>query len=287
MVLVAAVVLGLADSVAGIWYRTGTEAAVHVVPARSGVANQVVVAFPGFTMPGDLLARAFAPHLGDDDAMLVVGYAERGIDIDAIHRRVIREIAAMSPARVRVYGASMGGVCARELLARYRRDGTPFGPVVLVLDTAPSQVGDVRQPGALFDLAVGYRGGPLSTVGWAAASRLRGQPPAEPSADRRVTAAASHAGAWAGMPAITSQAAYLGGSTAPRPGELVPVAERVVYLRGRPGGPDPLIDVDRAITGWRQAFPHLTVTTFQHREERWHLPIIQRPQETVAYLLAA
>lgn len=93
--LTAAGLLAL-DSLAGTVYRTDFAPGTEVVPARSGTAKLLVV-FPGFIMPGRELSRAFAPHLGANDAMIVVQYAERGMNVDAIYREA-RE-------RVRVLGA--------------------------------------------------------------------------------------------------------------------------------------------------------------------------------------
>jgi hypothetical protein len=237
-------------------------------------------------MPGTYLSDALAPHLGDHDAIITVQYAERGVDDAQIHRLIMGEVDRISPARLRIYGASMGGLCAAGFLARYRRAGAPYGPAVLVLDTSPSGSGDVRQPQVLFSVAARYRGGPLTTAGWATMNRFRNHPPSEPGTDPRTTDRARHAGAWTGMPAMTSQAAYIGEFRPPQTSDLAPVVRRAVYLRGRGhGGEDPLIHIDSAIAGWRRTLPDLTVVTFDQRRERWHLPLVERPQETVRALL--
>src|SRR5262249_52033764 len=112
-VLLAAALVAfvLVDAVLGRWHRTGTVAPLHVTPARSGTARQALLAFPGYTMPGGVLSAAFAPNLGADDAMIVVEYAQRGMDPDAIHRAVMAELAALGAPSLRVYGGSMGGMC--------------------------------------------------------------------------------------------------------------------------------------------------------------------------------
>ena len=61
----------IVDTAAGRWHRSGTVARLHVTPARSGTPGQVLVAFPGYTMSGELLGAAFAPHLSEHDAMVV------------------------------------------------------------------------------------------------------------------------------------------------------------------------------------------------------------------------
>src|SRR5262249_37130416 len=161
------------------WYHADTAAGLQVTPARSGPAAQVLVVFPGFAMPGDLLSQAFAPYLGPGDAMIVIRYAQRGIDIGEIYDAVAAEGRRLAPAALRVYGGSMGGMCARDFLDRYARDGTPLGRAVLVLDTAPSSVADVRQPRSLFGVTAWYRGGPVSSAVWAVAAEQQSRPPGE------------------------------------------------------------------------------------------------------------
>jgi hypothetical protein len=68
--------------------------------------------------------------------------------------------------------------------------------------------------------------------------------------------------------------------------ELVAVAERVSFLHGHGPTRDPVIRVGRAIAGWRHAFPELRVVTIHARQGRWHLPLIERPKETVHAILA-
>jgi hypothetical protein len=287
VVLAGGVMLLAADCVAGLWYRTGTVAQLHVSGPRSGVAREGLVVFPGFSMSGAALSRAFSADLPDDEAMVVVEYAERGVDVTRIYRRVMAELDRLRPQSLRVYGGSMGGMCARDFLAHYERDGKPFGAVVLVLDTSPSGSADVKLPHVLFDLASRYPGGPLSSAVWAAVSKLRSHPPHEVHADPETIKQARHAGAWAAVPALTSQAAYIDRFAPLGPDELTSVADRTVYLRGHSPGTDPLIDVDQAVRGWRRAFPALKVVTLTHRAERWHLPLIEWPHETMRAILTA
>src|SRR6266536_1667132 len=250
--VVAVIGFVLVDTFAGRhWHRRGTQARLHVTPARSGKPEQVIVAFPGYTMAGSLLSAAFAPHLGEHDAMVVVEYAERGVDIEQIYRAVMAEVAAIGAPALRVYGGSMGGMCAKHFLDRYHRDGARYGKVVFLVDTAPSGPADVKRPRWLMALGRWYHGGPVGSAIWSAVSYLEPRPVAEPHG-----------------------------------GELVPVAERVSFLHGHGHANDPVIRVGRAIKGWRQAFPDLKVTTINARKGRWHLPLIERPRETVRAILA-
>jgi hypothetical protein len=283
---VAVVGFVLADAFVGRWHRRGTAARLHVTPARSGSPKQVIVAFPGYTMAGSLLSAAFAPHLGDHDAMVVVEYAERGVDIDQIYQAVMAEVAAIGAPSLRVYGGSMGGMCAKHFLDRYHRDGARYGKVVFLVDTAPSQPADVKRPHWLMALGRWYQGGPVGSAIWSAVSHLEPRPVAEPYADPTVIRAFRRATAQVGLPAIASQAAYIASFVALVAGELVPVAERVSFLHGHGHASDPVIKVGRAIIGWRHAFPDLRVITINARQGRWHLPLIERPRETVNAILA-
>jgi hypothetical protein len=285
--VVAVIGFVLVDTLAGRhWHRRGTQARLHVTPARSGQPEQVIVAFPGYTMAGSLLSAAFAPHLGEHDAMVVVEYAERGVDIEQIYRAVMAEVAAIGAPALRVYGGSMGGMCAKHFLDRYHRDGARYGKVVFLVDTAPSRPADVKRPRWLMALGRWYLGGPVGSAIWSAVSWLEPRPVAEPYADPQIISAFRRATARVGLPAIASQAAYIAGFVGLGGNELVPVAERVAFLHGYGHAGDPVIRVGRAITGWRHAFPDLRVISIDARQGRWHLPLIERPRETVRAILA-
>jgi hypothetical protein len=218
--------------------------------------------------------------------MVVVEYAERGVDVEQIYAAVMAAVARLGAPALRVYGGSMGGMCAKHFLDRYHRDGARYGKVVLLIDTSPSRPTDVKRPRWLMALGRWYLGGPTGSVIWALASRLEPRPVAEPHADPRVIAAFRRATAWVGLPAIASQAAYIAGFPGLAGAELVPVAERVSYLHGTGHARDPVIRVGRAIAGWRHAFPDLRVVRIEARQGRWHLPLIERPRETVRAILA-
>src|SRR5262245_57402006 len=109
------------------------------------------------------------------------------------------------------------------------------------------------------------------------------RPTPEPTADRRTITAARHRTATAGMPAVTSEAAYIGRfvprALARRPG-------RVVYLHAADAARDPLIRVDQAIARWRTVHPALRTREIPARRGEWHIPLVERPAETVAAITA-
>jgi hypothetical protein len=274
------------DALAGVFYRTGNAAGLVTVGARSATTREALVVFPGYGMPGNLLGKAFAPYLPDDEAMIVVRYAERGIDMDDIYRQIMAELRRLDPDRIKLYGASMGGMCARYFLERYRRDGAPFAEVSLVLDSAPSAASRIRRPGWAFAVASWYRGGPLSTATWAAVSDVSEKPTPETDADPGLVAEAHHGGAWIGTPALTTQAHFIATFPPLRDNELVGVVTRTAYLRGSGSGTDPLVMTDASIDDWGRAFPAVTVRIVADRDARWHLPLIERPHETMKAILA-
>src|ERR1017187_6241351 len=82
-------VLLAVDALIGLVYRTNTSADVEIIAPRSGITRRAIVVFPGYIMSGGTLARAFAPYVADDDAIVVVNYAERGVDVAQIYGNVM------------------------------------------------------------------------------------------------------------------------------------------------------------------------------------------------------
>ena len=274
------------DVLMGFAYRTSTEANVIITPPRSGRTHRAIIVFPGFIMPGAPLAKAFAPYVSDDDALVVVNYAERGVDVPQICDKIMVALHTLQPSELRIYGGSMGGMLGKLFLDRYRQAGTPYGKVAFILDTAPSSRNNVKRPTVLLNVSCWYRGGPLSSAMWAAVIEIQAKPPAEADASRDTVRAARHAGAWFGMPAATSQACFVAKFPPLRAGELLDVAQQVIYLEGTPPGEDPLIRIPDAIAGWRVAFPNLKVITVQCRSKRWHLPLVEYPRATLRAVIS-
>jgi len=274
------------DALIGFGYRTNTNADVNIIYPRSGTVHRVIVVFPGFIMPGETLGRAFAPYVADDDALVVVDYAERGVDVSQIYEKVMAALHSLRPVELRVYGASMGGMVSKFFLDHYRQAGAPYGKVTLILDSAPASRVNIKRPAFLFDLSCWYRGGPLSSAVWASLSEFGTKPPTEDGANQDIIRAAHKAGAWVGMPAATSQACFIAKFGPLEDGELLGIAHQVIYLQGYLSDNDPLVRISDAIAGWRVAFPNLEVTTMQGRNGRWHLPLVEYPRETVRAIIA-
>src|ERR1039458_9651652 len=120
-------VLLAVDAMMGLAYRTNTSAHVTIIASRSGTTHRAIVVFPGYVMPGGPLGRAFAPYIADDDAMVVVNYAERGVNVPQIYDMVMAALHTLRPIELRVYGASMGGMVSKLFLDHYRQGGAPYG----------------------------------------------------------------------------------------------------------------------------------------------------------------
>lgn len=275
------------DALMGLLYRTNTNADVMITVPRSGTTQRAIVVFPGYVMPAGTLARAFAPYIADNDAMVVVNYAERGVNASQIYDKVMAALHTLKPVELRVYGASMGGMLSKLFLDRYREDGAPYGKVTLILDSALASRDNVKRPSFLLDVSCWYRGGPLSSAVWAAVIGFGTKPPTEDDASQEIVSAAHRSGAWVGMPAATSQACFIARFGPLKEGELLDVVQQAVYLQGSSADDDPVVRITDAIAGWRVVFPNLMVITVQDRPGRWHLPLVEYPRATVRAMIAA
>lgn len=274
------------DLLFGLAYRTKKTASVSTIGPRSGTTRRAIVVFPGYVMPGGPLSRAFAPYVADDDALVVLNYAERGVNVHQIYETIMAALETLRPVQLRVYGASMGGMVAKAFLDRYWQAGARYGKVTLVLDSAPASRDNVKRPSFLLDLSCWYRGGPLSSAAWAAFSTLTAKPPIDTAALPDAVRDAHRAGAWVGVPAATSQACFIAMSPPLQAAELAAVVEHVFYLQGSSPDDDPVIRISDAIAGWRVAFPDLSIVTVPGRVGRWHLPLVENPRDTARAMIA-
>jgi hypothetical protein len=278
------------DELSGLAYRTGTQAGLRVVPARTGTTRRALVLAPGYGMSGEVLSRAFGPHLPPTDALVAVQYAQRGLDLDAVYATLRHRLDELRPGSVRFYGVSMGGLVAAGLIERYHADGDPYGRADLVLDTAPAGPEDVRRPTWMLAGGCWYRGGLLTSLAWAAGLYASGyvlpQPVPEPDADPAVIAAGQHATAFVGAPAVTSQGCFIHHRPHAGAGTSPDAAAAVTYLTAPDPEADDVIDVPGGIAHWRAVFPGLRVVTLPGRQGAWHGSAVERPREIMAVLAA-
>lgn len=278
--------LVIIDVLMGLGYRTKTDADIQIIVARSGTPRRVIVIFPGYVMPGRTLGRAFAPYVAADDAIVVVNYAERGVNVAQIFDKVMVALHTLNPVELLIYGGSMGGMVSKLFLDRYHAAGMVYGKVTLVLDSAPASRENVKRPSFLFDVCRWYRGGPLSSTIWSVVTEVVPKPPTEDKADQDIIRVAYRGGAWIGMPAATSQAFFIAQFGPLKEGELLDVAQEVIFLQGYAPNNDPVVRISDSINGWRIAFPNLKVITMEGRNGRWHLPLVEYPGETVRAMIA-
>jgi pimeloyl-ACP methyl ester carboxylesterase len=274
--------VGIDDLLGMTLYRTGTEASVEVIPPRAEPAERAIVILPGYAMSGEITARAFAPFVLKHDALVGVDYADHGVNPYNIYQEILEALYSIKPAHVIFYAASMGGLVASYVLAKYQEGGAPFGKVSLVLDTVPGGSADIKRPGWLLDLSCWYRGGPVSSAIWAMIANLSEQPTLEKGANLALAEEARHSGEWVGMPALTTQACFIRRFVPPAGVyELKVLMQSVVYLQGVHSENDPLVKTAKSINYWRAIFPALQVVTIAGRNGRWHVPLVERPEETV------
>lgn len=283
------IALLVTDLASGLVYRTSTDASLLVTESRSGRTNELLVVFGGYASDCTSISMAFGPELDDLTALAVLCYPERGIDDDQVANLVMEQVRELQPKHLRVLGGSLGGLVAVRFLARYSAspEESRTGPVVLVLDTAPSDSDTVRRPSWMFTLCDWYRGGVVSSGVWHVVSGLGRHPAAEPGADPEPIRQGNRANANIGVPALTSQAAYLASFRASEISSISGVVERVTYIEGNPSEADPLINVKSAIATWSRALPNLTVHELPERNGEWHVPWTYRPAETLAAVMSA
>jgi len=134
--------------------------------------------------------------------MVVVNYAERGMDVLQICDKVMAALRTLGPVELRIYGARWVACLSKLFLiviakpARLMEKLPLFSIPHLRVETISS--GD---PSYLMSAAI-TRGGPLSSAVWAAICQLGPKPPTEHDAAQDIVRAARSAGAWAGMPAV-------------------------------------------------------------------------------------
>lgn len=299
--LVATSLALLADGLLGKRWPELVATRLHVVgpgraegatPPRSSAGPAVAVVAPGYGMSAEVLARAFGPHLQAGQVLIVVDYGNRQVDPSSAAALVDAELAWLRPATVRFYGASMGGLVAAELADMYAAAGSAFGPAVLVLDCAVSGPDTARSPALAFALARHWRGGPLSSavarVVASIGTSVTAQPPAEEGADAGLIDAARKAERGLSMAIRMGQADFIGSHAVGSAARSTTGghAGRTTYLSGAHAERDPSVDVPAARLAWARAYPGMVEREVAGRDGAWHIPLIERPRESLAALWA-
>lgn len=273
--------LALIDIGSSFFYRSSTSTALTILAPRSGVTTRAIIIAPGYTMSGEVVARAFFPYATDTDALMAIDYAERGVDPLEIYQHIRRELDTLNPQDVALYGASMGGILAARLLEIYKGDGAPFGKITLFLDTAPSGPEDIKRPAWLFRLSCRARGGAISSAVLALLNARAIQPPPGPGSHPALIMEGRKRGRWIGFPAAATQACFIWNTRIPNRNLLGAVIQRSFYLTGEDPENDPLIRTDQAISTWRDHLGPVSPVVVNGRQGKWHIPLVEYPQSTM------
>lgn len=284
MVLVSLLVV---DWVSGFAFKTGR--AASLVLTRGEPHAEAMVVFPGYAGGCESVSRAFLDQRSHGEALAVVCYPERGVDDGQLYGLLSSALKELAPSSIKIVGGSLGGMVAAKFLHRWAQDpaNVSMAPVDLVLDTAPSGPTTVMAPNWALALGHWYRGGVLSSLGWAAISGLSTRPVAEPEASRETIRAGDEFNRWIGFPALASQAAYMDDFDLREVEGLSSLVSCSVYLHSDGSGTDPLVATEASIEEWHEVLPGLRTVAVQGRDPAWHLPWTFRPHESMAAIETA
>ncbi|WP_394251132.1 alpha/beta fold hydrolase [Arthrobacter pityocampae] len=113
--------------------------------ARTRFPNDRWVLFPGYKTSweeGLWILNSLRPALSRRGQMAVMGYSNRGLDINNVVATMNRYVDNFRLERLYFYGHSFGGMVAVEVAARLRDRGIPVE--LILLDSSPSSRYDVR-----------------------------------------------------------------------------------------------------------------------------------------------
>ena len=277
------------DLSSGVAYRTNTEASVVVTDSpetsRSGTDHQrAIVVFPGYAADCHAISDAFTPYLLHNTSLIVVCYAERGVDDQQIYQLVASSLQELSPDAIHILGGSMGGMFATRFLEIFQSEAGArrVDDMRLILDTSPTSATEIKAPAWVFKASHWYRGGVISSLVWAGLTTLNSEPVPEAGADRSAIERGNEYNRWIGLPALSSQAEYLANFSLSEITGGSSLLDETVFVETAEPQDDPLIRVDPAIESWRSVFPELAVHTLSSRRGKWHIPWTYRPQEILA-----
>ncbi len=247
--------------------------------------SDLLIVFPGHGADGASIARAFEPIVDPAWTVIVVCFAERGVDDAAILGRLQPHVESRPPGRVRVLAGSMGGMVAATFLDGYARSHPDAAPVDLFLDTCPWDRSAVKVPRPLLGLSRWYQGGRISSEVWALVPRVGAGPELEPDADVDAVRLSAQHNRRIGTPALFSEASYIDRFRLRGRNQLPDAAGSATYIRATESHRDALIDVAASIRGWGRVFPDLRTVTLASRAGKWHIPWMERPREVLAVVL--
>jgi pimeloyl-ACP methyl ester carboxylesterase len=290
-IFVTIIIVVIVDNLLGFVWYVSKKSDVSCILARSRATRRAIIVFPGYTMLGNMVGRAFTPYVNDDDTIITVDYGEQLIDPQEISEGILIKLRWLQPTELIVYGGSMGGMAAKLFLDQYRWEGMPYGKVKLVLDTVPASRKDIKRPFVLFALSYVLRGGPISSAVWAVLAMMGKKPPREADADAELLEKFYKQQTYVGMTAVATQTRFIAEFPALKDRELTDVAQEVIYLHGEQPQhlrfeADPLVWLGSSVASWRKAFPSMETRVITGRDSHLHLPLIEFPKATVKAILA-
>ncbi|WP_422391116.1 alpha/beta fold hydrolase [Arthrobacter sp. N1] len=137
--------------------------------ARARFPNDRWVLFPGYKTSweeGLWILNSLRPALARRAQMAVMGYSNRGLDINNVVATMNRYVDNFRLEKLYFYGHSFGGMVAVEVAARLRDRGIPVE--LVLLDSSPSSRFDVRDQRMFDGVVLLYEAGvrvPISLRG--------------------------------------------------------------------------------------------------------------------------
>ncbi|WP_104180521.1 thioesterase domain-containing protein [Arthrobacter sp. B0490] len=137
--------------------------------ARARFPNDRWVLFPGYKTSweeGLWILNSLRPVLSRRAQLAVMGYSNRGLDINNIVATLNRYVENFRLEKLYFYGHSFGGMVAVEVAARLRDRGIPVE--LILLDSSPSSRYDVRDQRMFDGVVLLYEAGvrvPISVRG--------------------------------------------------------------------------------------------------------------------------
>ncbi|TKV27309.1 alpha/beta fold hydrolase [Arthrobacter sp. NamB2] len=137
--------------------------------ARARFPNDRWVLFPGYKTSweeGLWILNSLRPTLSRRAQMAVMGYSNRGLDINNVVATMNRYVENFRLERLYFYGHSFGGMVAVEVAARLRDRGIPVE--LVLLDSSPSSRFDVQDQRMFDGVVLLYEAGvrvPISVRG--------------------------------------------------------------------------------------------------------------------------
>lgn len=282
------VTLLVMDLVSSLFYRTDATMSV-VRSGPPGESARTLIVFPGYAGDCHSVFDALKPGLDASWALVVLCYADRGIDDDQVFSLLRGDVESAPVGSVSILAGSMGGMVAVTFLDRLARSSTG-SPLLaeLFLDTVPSDSSFVKRPEFAFRLAHYYRGGMIASLWWRLINSLPAAPDQsalEPTASLDNVERGDRYYRQIGLPTLTSQAQYIDEFRLASIPDFQKAVSSAVFIKAANSEQDPLVDVRGSIGTWLARLPTMRVVEIASRRGDWHIPWTRRPSEVLSVVL--